>query len=86
MQTCPLLFLEVCLNEELELEKKLIKEGMHAHCGYSMLLMMISAAYSKLGKAEESRKYDEIIEKFRSFAQDEWRHVNIDKLSGTHTH
>ena len=87
MQTCPnLSFLDVYLFGLLELEKLLIKEGMHAHCGYTGILMMISAAYSELGKAEESRKYDEVLEKFRKFAEDEWRDINVNELSVTHTH
>jgi hypothetical protein len=48
----------------LELEEVMLEEGLNAHCGYLVLLMAISAGCSKLGKAEESRKYDALLEKF----------------------
>jgi hypothetical protein len=52
----------------LRLEKDVTEEGLATHCAYLVLLMLIeSAAYVKLGRVEESRKYGTFAEKLQKF-------------------
>jgi hypothetical protein len=63
------------LEKALSFEKEVLKEGLDADDEYLILLMAISAGYSKLGNREESSKYSALMEKFRKFITDEFRGV-----------
>lgn len=71
---------KVALGEALRFEQEMLKEGLDADDEYLMLLMAISAGYSKLGKGELSRKYSALMEKFQSFIIDEWRGIPIPQM------
>ena len=64
---------EIMLEAALRFEKDVLKEGLDADDEYLLLVMAISAGYSKLGKGEESRKYGALMEKFTKFIRDEWK-------------
>ena len=51
----------------LRFEKEVLKEGLDADDEYLVLLMAISAGYSKIGKGEESRRYGALMGKFTKF-------------------
>ena len=66
---------KTALEEVLNFEKEVLKEGLDADDEYLLLLMTISAGYSKLGNREESSKYNALMEKFRKFITDEFRGI-----------
>jgi len=68
------------LEAALKFEKQVLKEGLDADDEYLLLLMTISAGYSKLGKGEESRKYSALMGKFQKFIEDEWRGIPIPQM------
>jgi len=66
---------KAALEEVLNFEKEALKEGLDADDEYLLLLMAISAGYSRLGNREESNKYSALMEKFRKFITDEFRGI-----------
>ncbi len=68
------------LERALGFEKDVLKEGLDADDEYLVLLMAISAGYSKLGKGEESRRFSTLVEKFQKLILDEWRGILIPEM------
>jgi len=66
---------KTALEGALKFEEEVLKEGLDADDEYLLLLMAISAGYSKLGNEAESRKYSAVMKIFQKFILDEWKGI-----------